>query len=175
MDCLISSSFFVLSLIKCLSSDLFFPRLFCVSKIKTGAGNRNLWTSKALQTGREACVSCCQLFGLSTPTPVPSSRQSNPDCWHGILPSVIQRWPDTHHLFLPLVVSGNNVMGLVHAVGAGGADAGVVCPAVVVQETLVFLTDLLFQVESGFDEPVGGERLHLQRMTWWKSAQFKTG
>lgn len=55
-------------------------------------------------------------------------------------------------------------MGLVHAVGAGGADAGVVRPAVVVQETLVLLTDLLLQVESGFDEPVGGERLHLRRM-----------
>lgn len=65
-------------------------------------------------------------------------------------------------------------MGLVHAVGAGGADAGVVCPAVVVQEALVFLTDLLFQVESGFDEPVGGERLHLQRVTSRISAQFKT-
>lgn len=64
-------------------------------------------------------------------------------------------------------------MGLVHAVGAGCADAGVVRAAVVVQETLVFLTDLLLQVESGFDEPVGHEGLHLQRTMSLKWSETK--
>lgn len=34
MDCLISSSFLDLSLIKCLSSDLFFPTILCKKKIR---------------------------------------------------------------------------------------------------------------------------------------------
>lgn len=57
-----------------------------------------------------------------------------------------------HRLLLPLVVNGDNVVGFVHGVAAGRADAGVVRAAVVVQETLVFLADLLLQVESGLDE-----------------------
>lgn len=72
MDCLISSSFFVLSLIKCFSSDLFFPRLFCVSKIKTWGGNWNLLPFKVLHTGREAFVSCFQVFFLYMQMWVPS-------------------------------------------------------------------------------------------------------
>lgn len=72
MDCLISSSFFVLSLIKCLSSDLFFPRLFCVSKIKTRGGKWNLLTFKVLHTVREALVSCFQVFYLYMQMRVPS-------------------------------------------------------------------------------------------------------
>lgn len=68
------------------------------------------------------------------------------------------------------MVSRDNVVGLVHAVAAGCADAGVVCSTVVVQETLVFLTDLLLQVESGFNEPVGNERLYLRiRMLWTRT------
>lgn len=66
------------------------------------------------------------------------------------------------------MVSGDDVVGLVHAVGARCADAGVVRAAVAVQETLVFLTELLLQVESGFHEPVRDEGLHLQRMMSWK-------
>ena len=73
-----------------------------------------------------------------------------------------------HHLLLPLVVSGDDVVGLVHAVGARRAEAGVVSAAVAVQEPLVLLTELLLQVESGFDEPMRHERLHLQTMTSWK-------
>lgn len=72
MDCLISSSFFVLSLIKCLSSDLFFPRLFCVSKIKTRGGNWNLLSFKVLHTGRKHFVSYFQVFYLYMQMQVPS-------------------------------------------------------------------------------------------------------
>lgn len=50
------------------------------------------------------------------------------------------------------MVSGDNVMGFVRGLGAGRADAGVVRAAVGLQKTFVFLTDLLLQVESGFDQ-----------------------
>lgn len=66
------------------------------------------------------------------------------------------------------MVSGDDVVGLVQAVGARGADAGVVRAAVAVLETIVFLTELLLQVESGFDEPVRDERLYLQRTMSWR-------
>lgn len=54
-------------------------------------------------------------------------------------------------------------MGLVHAVGARGADAGVVGATVELQQALVFLAELLLQVERRLDEPVRGERLDLQK------------
>lgn len=67
-----------------------------------------------------------------------------------------------HRLLLPLVVSGNNVVGLVRGLGAGRADAGVVCAAVGPQKTFVFLADLLLQVESGFDQVMRHQRLCLR-------------
>lgn len=66
-----------------------------------------------------------------------------------------------HHLLLPLMVSGDDVMGFVRGLGTGHADAGVVGAAVDIQKTFVLLTDLLLQVESGFDQTVRGQRLHL--------------
>lgn len=44
--------------------------------------------------------------------------------------------------------------------GTGLADADVVGATVEVQKTLVFLTDLLFQVESGFNQTM--RCLHLR-------------
>lgn len=67
-----------------------------------------------------------------------------------------------HHLLLPLVVGRDDVVGLVRGLGAGRADAGVVCAAVDLQETFVFLADLLLQVESGFDETMRHQRLRLR-------------
>lgn len=67
-----------------------------------------------------------------------------------------------HHLLLPLMVSGGDVVGLVRGLGAGRADAGVVRAAVDLQKTFVFLTDLFLQVESGFDQTVRYQSLHLQ-------------
>lgn len=66
-----------------------------------------------------------------------------------------------HHLLLPLVLSGDEVVGFVRGLCAGRADAGVVAAAVDLQETLVFLADLLLQVESGFDQTVRRQSLHL--------------
>lgn len=57
----------------------------------------------------------------------------------------------TNRLLLPFVDGGDNVVGLVHALSAGCADAGVVGAAVHLQQTLVLFTDLLLQVESGFN------------------------
>lgn len=58
----------------------------------------------------------------------------------------------THHPLLILVVDGDDVVGFVRGLGAGGADADVVSAAVCVQKTFVFLADLLLQVESGFNQ-----------------------
>lgn len=132
MDCLISSSFFVLSLIRCLSSDLFFPRLLC----RGGSKNQDLQ-------------------GLSNLAAI-SHHPRHP-------PAGSIATGNAHHLLLPLVVSGDDVVGFVRAVGARGADAGVVRAAVAVQEALVLLAELLLQVERGFDEPVRGQRLDLRR------------
>lgn len=68
-----------------------------------------------------------------------------------------------HHLLLPLVLGGHDVVGLVRGLGAGCADAHVVRAAVGVQEALVLLADLVLQVERGIDEAVRHQRLHLQR------------
>lgn len=68
-----------------------------------------------------------------------------------------------HHLLLPLVISGNDVMRLVGALGTCRADADVVGAAVDVQQTLVFLADLVLQVESRFNQSVGCHGLHLLR------------
>lgn len=58
----------------------------------------------------------------------------------------------TYRLLLELVVDGDNVVGFVRGLGAGGADADVVSAAVGVQEAFVFLADLVLQVEGGFDQ-----------------------
>lgn len=67
-----------------------------------------------------------------------------------------------HHLLLPLVVRGDDLVGLVRGLSAGHADAGVVRAAVDLQKTFVFLADLVLQVESGFDQTMRYQRLHLQ-------------
>lgn len=66
-----------------------------------------------------------------------------------------------HRLLLPLVVNGDDVVRFVRGLSAGRADAGVVGAAVDFQKTFVFLTDLLLQVESGFDQTMRRQRLHL--------------
>lgn len=67
-----------------------------------------------------------------------------------------------HRLLLPLVVGGDDVVGLVCDLGASRADAGVVRAAVDLQKTLVLLTDLVLQVEGGFNQTMRYQRLHLQ-------------
>lgn len=57
-------------------------------------------------------------------------------------------------------------MGFVCGFSAGHADAGVVGAAVDVQETFVFLTDLLLQVEGGFDQTMRRQRLYLRIGAW---------
>jgi len=57
-----------------------------------------------------------------------------------------------HRLLLKLVVDGDDVVGFVRGLSTGSADAGVVRAAVGVQKTLVFLTDLVLQVEGGFNQ-----------------------
>lgn len=59
MDCLISSNFLALSLIRCLSSDLFLPRLVCVNKTRTERKSipMQLHTAEMQKVG-EAVMSC---------------------------------------------------------------------------------------------------------------------
>lgn len=59
---------------------------------------------------------------------------------------------DTDHLLLKFMVNGDNLMGFVCGIGTGRADAHVVGPAVHIQETFVFLTNFVFQVESWFNQ-----------------------
>lgn len=97
---------------------------------------------------REALISCID-------TEDKSAREARTlDC-------IFRKVP--HHLLLPLVVSGDDVVWLVGALGAGRADADVVGAAVDVQQTLVFLADLVLQVESRFNQSVGCHGLHLHR------------
>lgn len=67
-----------------------------------------------------------------------------------------------HHFLLPLVVRGDNFVGLMCGFSAGRADADVVIAAVDLQEALVFLTDLLLQVEGGFNQTMRRQGLYLQ-------------
>lgn len=78
-----------------------------------------------------------------------------------------------YHLLLPLALGGHDVVGLVRGRGAGAADAGVVGAAVGLQEPLVLLTDLDLQVESGFNQMVGGQGLHLGGVAGEQRDKFK--
>lgn len=60
------------------------------------------------------------------------------------------------------MVGGDDVVGLVRGLGTGRADAHVVRAAVDLQQTFVFLTDLVLQVESGFDQTMRHQSLHLR-------------
>lgn len=60
------------------------------------------------------------------------------------------------------MVNGDSLMGFVCSIGTGRADAYVVAPAVDIQETFMFLTDFVFQVESWFNQTMRCQCLDLE-------------
>ncbi len=67
-----------------------------------------------------------------------------------------------HRLLLPLMLGGDDVVGFVRGLGTRRADAGVICAAVNLEQTFVFLADLVLQMECRFDQTMRDQRLHLQ-------------
>lgn len=79
-----------------------------------------------------------------------------------------------YHLLLPLVISGNDVVGFVGTFDASRADANVVSAAVDIQQALMFFADLVLQVESRFNQSVGCHGLHLFRREGQPQCQLGT-
>lgn len=126
---------------------------YSVRIIRVTACNWNqYWRSfiilKVLETVREAFVSCfwskkynpnlleAALFSTNY-----SKHKSGIAVY--ILTLIDPKEATAHHLLLPLMVSGTDVVWLVCGLCAGRADAGVVGAAVNVQQAFVFLTDFV--------------------------------
>lgn len=63
------------------------------------------------------------------------------------------------------MVGGHDVVRLVHALGARGADAHVLAAAVHLRQPMVLPANLLLQVEGGLHQTMGGQGLHLDGRT----------